>query len=710
MNLSVPAVLQARRRWSLATAAIAVLLLAAPAQAQVPLSDPITLQGLLRDAGQPASGAFDFSVRFYNGPNLAIAVATGPALAFNDVPVDSGLFALSVDPPDTEFVGEKRWVLISVRPGAATGAYTDLLPLIALTPAPQSLYALQSQTLLGFIPGDFALAGHAHPQLQAGSGLAGGNYDGTLTRTFSVDYGVGANQSVRGNQTLSVTAGIGLTGGTSNNALGDGASLQLDVGAGAGLTAAADSLSVNVGGGLAIQSGAVAINTGAGLAIEAGALAVGEGSGIQVNANNVAVRTDGSSIGIDQSNRLTVLPGARNPLWRNVVTVAISGGHYLSPQAALAALASWCTNPSAEEPCLIRIMPGEYPVSSPITLRSHVELRGSGRESTLLVRSGAGSNSPLFSAGSTCTLSAPCVVTDLGLRLRGVGTTALGINSAQGHLDLQRVTVDVAGGTGNNYAIVVSQASIQLLDSELLADGKNSRALDLISSSARLVDVALKALGEGTHALRSANGTVDSEDLRIEVAEIASGSYTAVELSGTASWRDHGSRVLGSGACNTCALLALFNTSSADLYGSEFRFQLSNDPGSNNVAIVSSSALPASGLQHSLSLRNGRMRCAGINCDGLLLLSGSFEVSGSEVFGVSDSIRTVTPGGGALTFGRVVNSVVYGGADSLANIASGTTLYLLLSNVLGGSVIGSGTRICAATVSSNGTFRSNTCP
>ncbi len=91
----------------------------------------------MRDAGQSASGTFDFSVRFCDGPTLASGVATGPALAFDDVAVDSGLFALSVDPPGTEFVGEKRWVQISVRPGVATGACTDLLPLIALAPAPQ---------------------------------------------------------------------------------------------------------------------------------------------------------------------------------------------------------------------------------------------------------------------------------------------------------------------------------------------------------------------------------------------------------------------------------------------------------------------------------------------------------------------------------------------------------------------------------------------
>lgn len=63
----------------------------------------------------------------------------------------------------------------------------------------------------------------------AGNGLSGSNYNGSVERTWEVVYGTSANSAVEGNQTATINAGTGLSGGISADALGDGFSATLDV-------------------------------------------------------------------------------------------------------------------------------------------------------------------------------------------------------------------------------------------------------------------------------------------------------------------------------------------------------------------------------------------------------------------------------------------------------------------------------------------------
>jgi len=66
---------------------------------------------------------------------------------------------------------------------------------------------------------------------------------------MEVDYGVAANTAVEGNQTATITASAGLTGGVTNDELGDSFTASLSVGAGNGIAVAADAVSVNVAAG-----------------------------------------------------------------------------------------------------------------------------------------------------------------------------------------------------------------------------------------------------------------------------------------------------------------------------------------------------------------------------------------------------------------------------------------------------------------------------
>lgn len=67
------------------------------------------------------------------------------------------------------------------------------------------------------------------------------------------------------------------------------------------------------------------------------------------------------------------------PVPAQTAIVAPSGGDYTSPVAAMANLSTWCGVPSAEKPCLLKVMPGVYDIGpNYILLPAHVDMEGSG--------------------------------------------------------------------------------------------------------------------------------------------------------------------------------------------------------------------------------------------------------------------------------------------------------------------------------------------
>lgn len=101
-----------------------------------------TYQGRLEDAGQLAEGAYDVEVRLFDAASGGSLVA-GP-LSFEDVPVQSGLFLLTIDPGDTAFTGGERWLELWLRRGGESGGYTQLLPRQKVFATPYAQYALDA--------------------------------------------------------------------------------------------------------------------------------------------------------------------------------------------------------------------------------------------------------------------------------------------------------------------------------------------------------------------------------------------------------------------------------------------------------------------------------------------------------------------------------------------------------------------------------------
>ena len=101
-----------------------------------------TYQGVLKDAGDPANGSYDFVFRLMSAQVGGMQIGT--AQLVNDWTVTDGLFTVQLDFGANRFTGEPRWVQVEVRPGTSTGSYTTLAPRQRVTAAPYAMYAFNT--------------------------------------------------------------------------------------------------------------------------------------------------------------------------------------------------------------------------------------------------------------------------------------------------------------------------------------------------------------------------------------------------------------------------------------------------------------------------------------------------------------------------------------------------------------------------------------
>ncbi len=123
-------------------AVLFLILAVSLAFAQAPLGTAFTYQGQLKSEGQPYTGTCDFQFGLYD-------VLTGGTplgnLPLTGVPLTEGFFTVQLDFGAGAFMGEARWLDISVRCPAGTGDYTLLEPRQQLTAAPYALYATSAE-------------------------------------------------------------------------------------------------------------------------------------------------------------------------------------------------------------------------------------------------------------------------------------------------------------------------------------------------------------------------------------------------------------------------------------------------------------------------------------------------------------------------------------------------------------------------------------
>lgn len=95
-------------------------------------------------------GAYDFQVQLFDAPSNGLAVT--PVFTV-PVQVNNGLFNMAL-PFDAVAMcdGSARWLSIAVRPTGGSGGFTQLSPLLPLTPAPQAIYAFSAGTVAAIAP------------------------------------------------------------------------------------------------------------------------------------------------------------------------------------------------------------------------------------------------------------------------------------------------------------------------------------------------------------------------------------------------------------------------------------------------------------------------------------------------------------------------------------------------------------------------------
>jgi hypothetical protein len=100
------------------------------------LATVFSYQGRLNDGGVPANGVYDLEFTLYDAATDGTLIGMESK---NDVPVDNGLFHVTLDFGSGAFNGEARWLEISVRLGSETGPFTTLTPRQTLLPTPYAL-------------------------------------------------------------------------------------------------------------------------------------------------------------------------------------------------------------------------------------------------------------------------------------------------------------------------------------------------------------------------------------------------------------------------------------------------------------------------------------------------------------------------------------------------------------------------------------------
>ncbi len=110
---------------------------------QTPVGTAFTYQGRLEQNGSPVNESCDFQFELWDAASGGSQV--GSTITTNGVTVTDGLFTVTVDFGENTFVGEARWLDISMRCPAGVDPYIDLPPRQRLTPTPNALHAANLQ-------------------------------------------------------------------------------------------------------------------------------------------------------------------------------------------------------------------------------------------------------------------------------------------------------------------------------------------------------------------------------------------------------------------------------------------------------------------------------------------------------------------------------------------------------------------------------------
>lgn len=153
---------------------------------------------------------------------------------------------------------------------------------------------------------------------------------------------------------------------------------------------------------------------------------------------------------------------------QNVITVSPKNGDFTTLDAAIASVAS---KASEKNPFLIVIGPGVYTIGSTLKMVPYVNIKGSGREITIL--EGAIGDSAYSAAGAILTMSNYCQVSNLTIKNSGNNQPySIGVYSSQSiSSQLKDVSVSAKSDKDSVCAVYCDSTSLLISNSGVSASG-----------------------------------------------------------------------------------------------------------------------------------------------------------------------------------------------------------------------------------------------
>ena len=200
------------------------------AQRAAAMGAAFTYQGRLSDAGQPATGNYDFTFRLYDA--WAGGTQIGPTLTNSTLVVSNGYFSATLDFGAQGYDGTDLWLELAVRTNAVTpGGFVTLTPRQPLTPAPYAITAGQALSFSGGVSNNIAAIAQAQAQTSAAAVIS----TNKVTVTFSgfvSGSGTGSNNiaitlapSTEGSNYMSGVASTSIASASAND-LADGLTIN----------------------------------------------------------------------------------------------------------------------------------------------------------------------------------------------------------------------------------------------------------------------------------------------------------------------------------------------------------------------------------------------------------------------------------------------------------------------------------------------------
>jgi hypothetical protein len=256
-------------------------------------------------------------------------------------------------------------------------------------------------------------------------------------------------------------------------------------------------------------------------------------AGISITGNAATAGT-ANSVATGAVNTSGIATGAVTPdkiaFYGKVAVVAMSGGDYTDPATAMSDSASWCGTHLSTNPCLLKIMPGIYTVTSPVVMQQYIDIEGSGENTTRITSAISSSSLPLTQG--TVIGASHAEIRFLKVGNTGSGSYTAAILNSSNSPSIFKVTATASGGSTISSGVYNDSSSPVMTNVTATGSGGNtsSGVYNASSSSPVMTNVTATGSGAGTYNYGVYN--IGSGTVKIDHSVISGSTNTIDNLGG----------------------------------------------------------------------------------------------------------------------------------------------------------------------------------